>query len=201
MTVKRRNKAILRYDAQMKRAASWLAMSAVFFAMVVALRLEGRLWVCSCGYVLAWSGNVNSADNSQHLFDPYSFTHVLHGFLFIALLHLLRPHASEIWKFAGALSVEMAWEALENTNFIIQRYRSETISLGYVGDTILNSFGDILACALGVVVARRIGTVRTIAVAGLIELLLLVTIRDSLLLNVIMLLYPIDAIRVWQSGH
>ena len=169
--------------------------------MIVVLRLQGRLWTCSCGYVLFWAQNINSADNSQHLFDPYTFTHLVHGFLFAGLVYLLLPQLTGAWNFAVALSAEMLWEAIENTTVIIERYRSETVSIGYVGDTILNSVGDLLACVLGIIIARRLGLWRTVVVAFVIELVLLVTVRDNLLLNIIMLFYPVDAIRVWQTGH
>lgn len=106
-----------------------------------------------------------------------------------------------MWQVATALSAEMIWEVIENSTIVIERYRSETISIGYVGDTILNSFGDLLACALGIVVARRLGLARTFVVACLIEAILLVTIRDNLLLNIIMLFFPMESIRTWQSGH
>jgi hypothetical protein len=135
------------------------------------------------------------------LFDPYTFTHVIHGFLFIAGVHLLWPRLPEIWKFVGALSAEMVWEAIENTTWIIERYRSDTISLGYAGDAILNSFGDVLVAAVGIVVAWRLGAVKTIVLALLIEAALLLTIRDNLLLNIIMLLYPMESVRIWQSGQ
>ena len=176
-------------------------MVGVFLGMIVALRLQGRLWTCSCGYVRLWAGNIYSADNSQHLFDPYTFTHVTHGFLLLGIVHLLFPMLSEIWKFTVALSTEMLWEAIENTTVVIERYRSETVSIGYVGDTILNSVGDVLACVLGILIARRLGLTRTIALAALIELILLLTVRDNLLLNILMLVYPVEAIRAWQAGH
>lgn len=169
--------------------------------MIVALHLEGRLWTCSCGYILLWSGNIFTADNSQHFFDPYTFTHIVHGFLFLGLVHLFWPRVPKPWKFTIAMSAEMLWEVIENNTFIIDRYRSETISIGYVGDTILNSSGDILACALGIFIARKIGLLRAVLLALLMELILALTIRDNLLLNIIMLLYPVEAIRAWQAGH
>jgi Protein of unknown function (DUF2585) len=183
------------------KKAPWLVLIAVLLAMTVAMRIQGRMWTCSCGYVHAWSGDINSADNSQQFLDPYTWTHVIHGFMFIGMMHLLWPHLNEVWKLVGALSLEALWEAIENTNYIINRYRSETIALGYTGDTILNSFGDVLACALGAILARRIGLVRTIGLAFLIEAILLIAVRDNLSLNIVMLLYPIDAIRRWQLGH
>jgi hypothetical protein len=185
----------------LRRSLPWLVMIGVFLGVVVALRLQGRLWTCSCGYVLFWASNINSADNSQHLFDAYTFTHLIHGFLFVGIVHLLWPYLTEIWQFTVALSAEMVWEAIENTTFVIERYRSATVSIGYVGDTILNSVGDILACVLGIIIARRLGLWRTIILALLIELVLLVTVRDNLILNILMLFYPVEAIRVWQAGH
>jgi len=184
-----------------KKTLPWFVLGVVLLGTAVALRLQGRLWICACGYVLPWSGDVNSADNSQHLFDPYSFTHVIHGFLFIGLVQLLWPRLSWSWKLVAALSAEALWEVIENTSFVIERYRAETISLGYTGDTVLNSFGDILVCGLGALLARRIGLVKTIVLAVIIELTLLLTIRDSLLVNIIMLIHPVDAIRAWQAGH
>jgi len=176
-------------------------MIGVLLGMIVALRLQGRLWTCSCDYVLFWSGNINSADNSQQLFDPYTFTHVIHGFLFAGVAYLLWPYLTGIWNFTVALCAEMLWETIENSSVIIERYRSETVSIGYVGDTILNSVGDVLACALGIIIARRLGLWRTLALAFVIELVLLITVRDNLLLNILMLFYPIDAVRAWQTGH
>jgi hypothetical protein len=185
----------------LRKLLPWLVMFGVFVGMVMALRLQGRLWTCSCGYIRLWAGNINSADNSQQLFDPYTFTHVVHGFLFLGIVHLLWPRLSGMWKFTIALSAEMVWETIENTTWIIERYRSETISIGYVGDTILNSFGDLLACAFGVLVARKLGLVRTFVLACVIEAVLLITVRDNLLLNIIMLFFPTDSIRAWQAGH
>jgi hypothetical protein len=184
----------------MKKFLPWFVLAGVLCAMTLQLRRQGRLWICACGSVKAWAGNINSADNSQQLFDPYTFTHVIHGFMFIALVHLLSPRLSEVWKIVSALSLEAVWEVIENAAYIINRYRSDTISIGYTGDTILNSFGDILACALGAVVARRLGVVKTLVLTGIIEATLLILVRDSLLLNIIMLIYPIEALRVWQSS-
>jgi hypothetical protein len=178
----------------------WVLLGLVLLATGVQLRLQERLWLCSCGHVLLWSGNINSSDNSQQLFDPYSFTHVLHGFVFLGLAALLTPALSATWQFVVALSAEGVWEVIENTRWVIDRYRAETISLGYTGDTILNSFGDIAACALGIFIATRLGLKWTLVLAGVIEGGLLFLIRDNLLLNIVMLVYPIEAIKVWQSG-
>jgi len=185
----------------MKKALPWLVLVAVVATMAIENRAQGRLWVCSCGHIRAWVPDSNSSESSQQLFDPYTFTHVIHGFLMLGAVHLLFPRLSQTWKFVTALSAEAVWEMIENTAFIIQRYRSETVSLGYTGDTVLNSFGDVLACAVGVLLARRVGVVKTVVLTVAIELVLLITVRDNLLLNIIMLVYPSDAIRHWQLGH
>ena len=138
-----------------------LAIVASFVAAAILLRLEGRLWLCSCGTLQVWAGKVCSSDNSQHFLDPYSFTHVLHGFLFFWLIAWLAPRVSAGWQLALAVAVESLWEAFENTNFIIDRYRSETAALGYNGDTVVNSFGDILCCLVGFMIARRLGLRRS----------------------------------------
>jgi hypothetical protein len=185
----------------MKNALPWIVLIGVLATMALVNRAQGRLWICSCGNIRVWVQDPNSAENSQQLFDPYTFTHIIHGFLMMGIVQLLLPWLSQSWKLVLALSAEAVWEMIENSTFIIQRYRSETVSLGYTGDTILNSFGDIFACAVGALLARRLGVMKTAVVTVAIELVLLITIRDNLLLNILMLFYPSDAIRHWQLGH
>ncbi|HEX8747087.1 MAG TPA: DUF2585 family protein, partial [Pyrinomonadaceae bacterium] len=163
--------------------------------------MQGRLWFCSCGYLLPWTGNAWSADNSQHFSDPYSFTHVLHGFIFCWLLWLLCPKWKLRWRLVVAISAEALWEVAENSSYVIERYRAATAALGYQGDTIVNSLGDILFCAVGFLAAERLGFRRSLVLFFLTEAVLLILIRDSLLLNILMLLYPVEAIKVWQTGH
>jgi hypothetical protein len=184
-----------------RRLGPWLAMAAVLAMAAYQLHQQGRLWICSCGYVLVWAGDIWSSDNSQHLFDPYSFTHLLHGFAYFWLLVLLLPRLDLPWRLWLAVLIEAVWETIENSNFIIQRYRETTLALGYQGDTIVNSLSDILMCGLGFALAWRLGFRRTLLVFVVIEVVLLLWIRDSLLLNIIMLIYPIEAIKVWQMGH
>lgn len=178
-----------------------VAIAATLVVSAIVLHFEGRLLICACGYARAWSGQICSSDNSQHLLDPFSFTHVLHGFLFFWLVALLFLRLREGWQLALAVAFEVAWEIFENTKFIVDRYRSETAALGYSGDTILNSFGDILCCLVGFLIARRLGWRRSLVVFALIELILILWIRDSLLLEILMLVAPIDAIRGWQLCH
>jgi len=164
----------------------------------VALRLEGRLWICACGNVFVWVGEACSSNTSQHVFDPYSFTHVLHGFLFFWLIAWLVPRLNSSWQLTLAIVIEAAWEILENTNFVIERYRTATAAVGYTGDTIVNSLGDILCCTVGFLIARRLGFRRSLIAFLLVELVLILWIRDSLLLEILMLIVPIALIRSWQ---
>lgn len=185
----------------MRRAWPWLAIAAATTLAAFLLRWQGRSWLCDCGRVLVWTGDAWGADNSQHLSDPYSFTHVLHGFVFCGVLAWALPRVGWPWRLALAVSIEALWEVVENSAFVINRYREATLALGYQGDTIINSAGDLLACALGFVLARRLGLRLTLAVFALTEIVLLIWIRDSLLLNVLMLLYPVEAIKAWQMNH
>lgn len=178
-----------------------LFICALLIVTALVLRAEGRLWLCSCGYFLIWTGNAWSADNSQHLADPYSFTHVLHGFIFCWLLWLVLPKWPLRWRLCLAVAAEALWEVIENSNYVIERYRAATAALGYQGDTVVNSLGDILFCALGFMLAERLGFRRTLALFFITEAVLIILIRDSLLLNILMLLYPLDSIKAWQAGH
>jgi hypothetical protein len=164
-------------------------MVTVVAAAAYQLHRQGRLWWCACGYLWLWSGDAWGSHNSQHLFDPYTFTHVLHGIVLCGLLAWCLPRLSPPWRFCLAVSIEALWEVFENSAFIIERYRAATISLGYQGDTIVNSLGDILAFGVGFVLFVAI------------EVVLLIWIRDSLLLNIVMLIHPIDAIKAWQLSH
>jgi hypothetical protein len=189
-------------QARMKRALPWLAIAVVLVGTAFLLRSQGRLWWRPCDHLCLWSGQTWSSDNSQQLLGSYTFTHVLHGFLLCGLVALILPRVSALWQLSVAVSIEALWEVAENSEFIIGRYREWTVAHGYNGDTIVNSFGDILACGLGFVLARQLGFRRAFAVFVLTETFLIVWIRDSLLLNILMLIYPIDAIKHWQAaGH
>ena len=186
----------------MRKILPGLAIALVLAGAAYQLRSQGRLWWCSCDYLLLWSGDPWSSDNSQHLLDPYSFTHVLHGFVFCGLLALVAPRLAQAWRLWLAVSIEAVWEVVENSKFVIQRYREETAALGYQGDTVVNSLTDILLCGLGFLLAGRLGLRRTAALFVVTEVALALWIRDNLSLNVLMLIYPIDAVKEWQAaGH
>ena len=175
-----------------------VAACLVLLLMVVSLRAQGRMFLCACGYFDIWISDTCSSNNSQQLFDPYSFTHVLHGFLFFWLITLLFRRMAASWQFWLALLLESAWEVFETTSFVINMYRTETAALGYTGDTVVNSLGD-LACALGgFLIARQLGLRRSLIAFLFLELVLILWIHDSLLLQLLMLIRPVAAIKLWQ---
>jgi len=153
---------------------------------------------CECGTFEIWIGDTCSSNNSQQLFDPYSLTHVLHGVLLFWLVSLVFRNLTFAWQLSIAAILEALWEILENTSFIIDRYRAQTAALGYTGDTIVNSLGDLFCAVIGFVIAYRLGWFRSLIVFLLLELVLLFWIRDSLLLQIVMLVYPINGIKFWQ---
>ena len=163
--------------------------------------MQGRLWRCACGRPLLWVSDAWGSDTSQHFSDPYTFTHVLHGVIFCGILAWALPRLSWRWRFYLAVAAEALWEIIENTEFVIRRYREATAALGYTGDTVINSLGDIVACAIGFLIARKLGFLRSVIFFVATEVLLLVWIKDSLLLNILMLIYPLDAIREWQTNR
>ncbi|MEX2642768.1 MAG: DUF2585 family protein [Acetobacterales bacterium] len=157
--------------------------------------------ICTCGHVELWHGNPSGPETSQHVADWYTFTHVLHGIGFYFLLWLIAPRMPFAWRFALAIGLEAAWEVLENTPLIVERYRQGALARGYSGDSIVNSVSDTLATALGVVMARFLPTRPVIALVIASELFLGYTIRDNLTLNIVQLVYPSEAISQWQTGR
>ena len=160
-----------------------------------------RIPICKCGYVKLWHGGRSDSEISQHLADWYTYSHVLHGVIFYFLLwFVFRGRLSVAARLVIATLIEGAWEIFENTPFIINRYRTQTVSRDYFGDTIINTVGDILAMIVGFLIASRLPAWVTVFLLIATELVLLYLIRDNLLLNVVMLIYPLDWIRQWQSG-
>ncbi|BDS09694.1 DUF2585 family protein [Aureispira anguillae] len=178
-----------------------IAYCALFFLIIgtaFILQFQGRNWLAANGNFYFWIGDAWSDQNSQHWTDPYSFSHLLHGILFFGILYPLASKISWIWRFNIAVLLEAIWEIAENSATIIERYR-DAGALGYTGDSIVNSMGDLFYCGLGFIVAHYLGFAKSVMLFILVEIGLILTIRDSLIINVIMLVYPLDSIREWQA--
>jgi hypothetical protein len=176
------------------------AAAAVIAVAATTLLLMGRVPICKCGYVKLWHGVVFSAENSQHVSDWYTFSHIIHGFAFYGLLWLVGRRWSVGVRLLLAVLLESGWEIFENTDFVINRYREVTISLDYYGDSVLNSVSDIVAMTIGFVAASRLPVWVIVSLTIALELFVAYSIRDNLTLNIIMLIYPLDAIKHWQAG-
>ena len=186
--------------ARFSTAACWvLGTTTIALAAIAELAMGRKIWGIG-GEPGVWSGDVNSSHNSQFLTDPYTFSHITHGMLFYGLFWLLARRLSVRMRALMTVALEAAWEVVENTDRVIQRYRAATISLHYYGDSVMNSMCDILACMVGFGLAYVLPTRVSIIFVIALEVFLALWIRDGLLLNIIMLIHPIGAIRTWQAG-
>ncbi|MDB5490494.1 MAG: hypothetical protein JWO78_343 [Micavibrio sp.] len=182
--------------------SSGIVAALAAFAMALTAFLESamgrKIWGTG-GKAGFWSGDINSSTNSQFLFDPYTSSHMLHGVLFYGFFWLIGRDWPLRVRLLLALVVECGWELLENSSFIIERYRAQTISLNYFGDSIMNSMCDILAATIGFLIAARLPVKVTIAIFIVVEVAMACTVRDNLTMNVIMLVYPVEVLKTWQG--
>ena len=182
------------------RNRHWRVAGSIILAIAAAvtLWLMGQPLWCKCGGWSPWWWDIWSSHNSQHLIDPYTASHVLHGVFFCGLFFWLPRSVSLNVRFLTAIVLAVGWEILENSPIIIERYRAATIATGYSGDSVINAVADILACAIGYAIAFRMRAAKSLIFFFATELIVLICVRDCLVLNVVMLIYPIEAIKVWQ---
>ncbi len=178
----------------------FVASAALIALQALVLYLFGQPLICECGYINPWEGNVLGSGNSQHLTDWYTFSHIIHGFLFYAALWYFFPRMPIVQRFLFAIAVEAGWEVFENTPWLIEHYREQALAQGYVGDSIINSVFDTLAMALGFLFAWRFPIALVVSLAVMMELFVGYSIRDNLTLNVIGLFHQFEFISHWQSG-
>ena len=178
-----------------------LTAFAIALATGGVLLAMGRLLICKCGHIDLWHGAVMSSENSQHLADWYSPSHILHGLVFYAALRWLMPRWRIGQRLVVATVIEAAWEIAENTDTVIDRYREATIALDYYGDSVVNSMADIAMMWLGFLIARKAPVWVSVALFLAAEFIVGLVIRDGLMLNVLMLLWPLDAVREWQAAR
>ena len=193
----------MRPAMQLSRTQTALLVTGIVNAAAVAEYLMGHPLICKCGYVKLWHFDVQSSENSQHLIDWYTPSHIIHGFLFYAALWLLSRFVPLSFgaRLVLAVAIEASWEVIENTDFVINHYREMTISLDYYGDSVINSVSDILFMVLGFYVAAYLPVWLTVLIAVALELFVGVMIRDNLTLNVLMFVWPVDAVLHWQQGR
>ncbi len=182
------------------KASPYLVCAAILAATALWLLWVGRVPYCTCGHVKLWHGETMTSENSQHIADWYTPSHILHGILFYGALWLVAWRVPLGWRMALATLVECAWEIVENSDAIIERYRAVTISLDYYGDSVLNSVSDVLAMWAGFWLARVLPVWASVLMLVGFELLTAWVIRDGLALNVLMLVWPLEAVRDWQAG-
>lgn len=183
-----------------KTTADTVVVLLLIASTAMVERQMGRPWKYRNGPVRVWSGVIQSDQNSQQMTDPYTFTHITHGALFYGLTSVVMPGASFGLRVISSVAIEGAWEAYENTDTVVNRYREATISLGYYGDSILNSVCDILACLFGFWLTKKLPRAATISWIIAVEVILALWIRDNLTLNILMLIKPLEFIKQWQMG-
>jgi hypothetical protein len=177
-----------------------LIVAALIVLQVLLLMAQGHTLICPCGHIKLWHGITHSRENSQQLFDWYSFTHVVHGFALYFGIWLLWRDGPLAARLILAVLIEGGWEVLENSQLVIERYRAQTVWREYYGDSVVNSVSDTIMMTTGFLIAARLPAKATVALALVMETSLIYLIRDSLALNLLMLIHPFEAIRNWQAA-
>jgi hypothetical protein len=193
--------SIVKWHEQTPHSLCLLVAAGSVMLQALILLAMGHPSICTCGYIELWHGNPSGPETSQHLTDWYTYTHVLHGFGFYLLLWLIAPQAPFYWRLALAIGFEAAWEVIENTPLLMERYRQSALARGYFGDSVINSVFDTLATVFGFVLARVQPVWSIIVLAMAIELFLGYMIRDNLTLNIVQLIHPSEAVTRWQMGR
>lgn len=177
-----------------------IGMAAIWVVQGITLWLFGQPAISASGHIMLWTGQVLGSENSQQITDWYTFSHVLHGILFYGLLWLIFPRMPVWWRLVLAMGIEVSWEILENTPFVINQYREQALAQGYSGDSILNSLSDTIAMIGGFFVARRLPVWGAVAVVLVFELFTMYMIRNGLFLNILGFIHHFDFITEWQMG-
>jgi len=179
---------------------AWAAVLVIVVAQALVLHAMGRVWICSCGTIRLWVGDIWSSELSQQLFDWYTASHIVHGILFYGLLRLLLPRAPVLARLAIAVGIEAAWEMAENSPWVIEAYRKQALAAGYTGDSILNSLSDTLAMMTGFALAYLLPWRATVVLVLVLEIGAAALVRDNLTLNILNFIHRFPAIEAWQSG-
>jgi hypothetical protein len=182
----------------MTARAAWVVVGGIMLVQAIALHLLGRVWICSCGTIRFWVGDMHSAELSQQILDWYTPSHIIHGILFYGLLHLLMPRAPVLLRLAIAVGIEVAWEIAENSPPVIEEYRKQATAAGYTGDSILNSLLDTVAMMTGFMLARLLPWQVTVGLALLAEIAVGAIVHDNLTLNILNFIHRFPAIEAWQ---
>lgn len=179
--------------------AAWGVVLGLMAMQALVLHLLGRVWICACGTVRLWVGDIHSSELSQQMFDWYTPSHVIHGMIFYGVLHLLLPRMPVLARLAIAVGIEVAWEIAENSPFVIEAYRKQALAAGYVGDSILNSLLDTVSMMTGFALARLLPWQATVALALLAEVTVGALVHDNLTLNILNFIHRFPAIEAWQK--
>ena len=183
----------------MTARAAWGVVLGLMAVQVVVLHLLGRVWICACGTIRFWVGDIHSSELSQQILDWYTPSHVIHGMIFYGILHLFLPRTPVLARLAIAVGIEVAWEIAENSPWVIEAYRKQALAAGYTGDSILNSVLDTVAMMTGFAIARLLPWQATVALALLAEVTVGALVHDNLTLNILNFIHRFPAIEAWQK--